>query len=278
MRLGVSTDFESTNCEQWMKNILDLQLKTVVFPLNCEDEEAKIDEYCRAAKEAGITIAEVGIWRNAIDANEDVAKENLKYSIKQLALAEKIGARCCVNVAGAFSGDRWDGPTRDNFSKDAWKKTVKMIQTIIDEVNPKNTYFSIEPMPWMIPTGPEEYLNLIEDVARDRFAVHMDIINMITSPRRYFFPEEFMEKSFELLKGKIRSCHMKDIGQIPEYTFQVRECAPGEGVFPLERYVELATAEDANMPMIIEHLHTNEEYQNSVAYVRQRLSKGGIIL
>lgn len=77
-------------------------------------------------------------------------------------LADKIGARCCVNVTGALSGERWDGPHRDNFSKEAWKKNVRTIQTIIDEAKPQNTYFTIEPMPWMIPTGPEEYLNLIE--------------------------------------------------------------------------------------------------------------------
>lgn len=269
MRLGVSTDLGAKSSAEWISENKKLGLSAVVFPLNARDDENKIKEYAKAANDADITIAEVGIWRNAIDANPDVEKENLKYSIEQLALAEQIGANCCVNVVGAFSGNRWDGPTADNFSKEAWNKSVKMIQTVIDEVNPKNTYFTIEPMPWMIPTGPEEYLHLLEAVNRDRFAVHMDIINMINCPERYFFPEEFILKSFDLLKGKIKSCHLKDVDLLGDFTFQLRECACGEGTFPVDKYIAAATKEDANMPMIIEHLSGDNAYRESVDFVKR---------
>jgi len=269
MRLGVSSDLGCANAQDWVSANLDLGLGSVVFPLNSKEKESRIQEYAQAAKEADLLIAEVGIWCNAIDADPTKAKENLKYSIEQLALADRIGARCCVNVVGAYSGTRWDGPCRDNFSKEEWKKSVKMIQTVIDEVNPKNTYYTIEPMPWMIATGPEEYLNLIEDVARDRFAVHMDIINMINCPDRYFFPEEFLEKCFGMLKGKIKSCHLKDVNLRGDFTFQLRECACGEGEFPIGRYIELAHLEDPDMPMIIEHLHGDNEYRTSVDFVKR---------
>lgn len=270
MRLGVSTDLGARTAEEWVKANKELGLKTVVFPLNSREEDSRIDEYAKAAGDAGISIAEVGIWCNAIDANPQAEKENLKYSIDQLALADRIGARCCVNVVGAYSGSRWDGPTADNFSKEAWNKSVKMIQMVIDEVKPTNTFFTIEPMPWMIPTGPEEYLNLIEDVARDRFAVHMDIINMINCPERYFFPEEFVDKCFDLLKGKIKSCHLKDVNLLGDFTFQLKECACGEGTFPLEKYIAAASMEDPDMPMIIEHLSGDNAYRESVDYVKSK--------
>lgn len=38
---------------------------------------------------------------------------------------------------------------------------VCMIQKIIDRAEPKNTKFSIESMPWMIPSSPDEYLRLM---------------------------------------------------------------------------------------------------------------------
>ena len=271
MRLGVSSDLGAKNAKEWADANVELGLKAVVFPLNYSADDSTINEYKKAADEADLLIAEVGIWRNAIDSDGDKEKENLKYSIEQLALADKIGARCCVNVVGAYSGTRWDGPSKDNFSKEAWNKSVKMIQTIIDEVKPKNTFFTIEPMPWMIPTGPEEYLRLIEDVERDEFAVHMDIINMVNCPERYFFPEEFLDKTFSILKGKIKSCHLKDVNLLSDFTFQLRECACGEGTFPIERYVELANREDEKMPMIIEHLKDDNEYRQSVEYVSNRL-------
>ena len=53
--------------------------------------------------------------------------------------------------------------------------------------------------------------------------------NMITTPRRYFFSEEFLEECFVKLRGTIVSCHLKDIRLKPEYTFQLEECACGCG-------------------------------------------------
>ena len=41
-------------------------------------------------------------------------------------------------------------------------------------------------MPWMIPSNPDEYIRLINDVDRPQFAAHLDVVNMITSPERYF--------------------------------------------------------------------------------------------
>ncbi len=56
---------------------------------------------------------------------------------------------------------------------------------------------------------------------------------------------------------------------LPQYTFQLRECACGEGEVNLRKYMELATQFDKEMPMIIEHLNTDEEYLASLAYVKK---------
>lgn len=276
MRIGLSTNFNEDSAEKWAAKMVSLGCKSVVFPLNCEAPDSQIDEYVAAAKENDLLIAEVGIWRNAIDRREDERKKNLEYSIGQLALADRIGARCAVNVGGS-RGSRWDGGYKDNFSGEVWELTVDMARKIIDEVKPKNTFFTLEPMPWMVPTGPKEYLKLIEAVDRDRFGVHMDIINMINCPDRYFFHDEFLEETFDLLGDKIKSCHLKDIRLLDGYTFQLKECAIGEGVFNIEKYVELADKYDKDMPMIIEHLSSDEEYIKNIKYVKERLKVNSIL-
>ncbi|MDO4298486.1 MAG: sugar phosphate isomerase/epimerase [Lachnospiraceae bacterium] len=271
MRLGISSSLAHTTPEEWASNMKKLGCRSVVFPVNYTADEKVILAYEKAARAHDLQIAEVGIWRNAIDMREEKRNEAMEYSIGQLRLADRLHARCCVNVAGAVGGERWDGAYPENFSRKAWESTVRMIQELIDEVKPQNTYFTIEPMPWMYPTGPEEYLRLLEEVGRDRFAVHMDVINMINTPERYFFPERFVEHCFELLGDRIRSCHIKDILLRQEFTFQLQECACGEGTFCLERYVELAEQADPEMPMIIEHLDDDQAYVESAAYLRKRL-------
>lgn len=272
MRLGISVPLAHETPAQWAQQQVKLGCRSVVFPLNCEAPRELVDEYVSEAEKNGLLIAEVGIWRNATAPDEEERRKNLEYSIGQMRLANYIGARCCVNVAGS-TGRRWDGGYRENFSQEQRRRTIEMVRTVIDEAGPGSSYFTLEPMPWMLPTGPQDYLQLLEEVDRDRFAVHMDIINMISTPERYFFPEDFLEETFKLLGGRIRSCHIKDILLQQEFTFNLRECACGEGVFPLERYAQLAHEADPDMPMIIEHLGADEEYIASMAYTGKRLAK-----
>ncbi len=271
MRLGTSSPLKHNSPEEWASNQLALGCSTVVFPLNCNDDEKKIIAYKDAAQKAGLTIAEVGIWRNALAANPEERNANMDYCVNQLRLADFLGARCAVNVAGAF-GTRWDGGYRANFTDRAWKESIAMVQQIIDRANVKNTFFTLEPMPWMIPTGPKEYIRLLEAVDRDHFAVHMDIINMINSAERYFNPEEFVDQCAELLGNKIRSCHIKDVHLAQEYTLQLQECGPGDGEFPLRYYVEKMNAIDPNMPVILEHLNSDQEYIKYMNYLKEELN------
>ena len=272
MYLGLSSSLKHSSPKEWAETHKALGLKAVVFPVDCNAGEKLIEAYKEEAEKHGLLIAEVGIWRNTLAADMAEREKWIDYGIRQLKMADKIGAACCVNVVGTPYGPRWDGGYRQNFSQELWQLAVRMIQRIIDEAKPLHTKFSIESMPWMIPSSPDEYLRLIKDVNRKEFGAHLDVVNMITSPERYFFNDKFLEECFSKLKGKICSCHLKDIRLKEEYTFQLEECACGQGTLDLELFAKLATAENAQMPMIIEHLSTDEEYLASLKYVQKRLA------
>lgn len=271
MYLGISSSLRHKNPEDWAFKHKELGLKSVVFPVDYTAGEQTYMKYKDAAEKNGLLIAEVGIWRNTLAKDLNERKKCIEYAINQLKMADKIEAVCCVNVVGTPYGPRWDGGYRQNFSEELWKLAVSMIQQIIDTSNPQKTKFSIETMPWMIPSNPDEYIRLINDVDRPQFAAHLDVVNMITSPERYFFNDLFLKECFDKLKGKICSCHLKDIRLKEEYTFQLEECPCGNGSLDLELFAKLATLENEKMPMIIEHLSSDEEYIQSVKYVQKRL-------
>ncbi len=271
MYLGISSSLEHSTPQEWASKHSALGLKSIVFPVDYLAGEATIEAYRQEAAQTGLTIAEVGVWRNTLAADSAERAKWTEYAIQQLMMADRIGARCCVNVVGTPYGPRWDGGYKGNFSKELWQMAVQMIRDIIDTAKPRKTKFAIEPMPWMIPGSPDEYLRLIDDVNRDEFGVHLDIVNMITSPERYFFNDRFIEECFSKLKGMICSCHLKDVRLKEEYTFQLQECALGEGNLNWPLYVSLANAEDPAMPMIIEHLTSDSDYINSVNFVKSRL-------
>ncbi len=267
MKLGTSSPLKHSGPEDWAKKHRSLGLEAINFHLTCKDDEALIDEYVKCAKDEGLKIAEVGVWRNTLSVDEDIRKEAIRYAIGQLELADRIGAGCCVNILGA-RGPIWDGAYKDNYSDEAWKLGVKVIREIIDAVNPKNTYFTIESMPWMIPDGPDEYQKLIELVDRDRFAVHLDVFNWMTSAKRYFYNEDFVDECFEKLGKLTKSVHLKDVKLEEGYTLHLRETYPGDGGINIYHLIEKALSYDADMTFIVEHLNTDEEYLRSVKYVQ----------
>lgn len=271
MRLGTSSPLFHTSPKDWAQRHKDLGLGAINFPLTCEDDPALVQTYADCARQAGLQLAEVGVWRNMLDPDEEKREKAVQYAIGQLELADRIGAACCVNILGA-RGARWDGPYKENFDPETWKMGVEVIRRIIDTVQPRHTYFTIESMPWMFPTGPDEYLRLLEDVDRERFAVHLDVFNWITSARRYFCNEEFVDECFEKLGPYIKSCHLKDVRLEEAYTLHLTETSPGKGGINLRHLIRTAERYDPDMPFVIEHLDSDEAYLQSVAYV-QTLAK-----
>lgn len=270
MRLGLSSPLNHKGPKDWGMKLREIGCGAVNFPVDYTCSEEKILAYANAAKENDLVIAEVGAWCNPISPYKEVREAALLRCKGQLRLADKIGAGCCVNVSGS-KGPRWDGAYKENLTKSTWEDMVRSIREIIDDVNPVNTYYTIEPMPWMYPMGPDEYLQLIKDVDREHFAVHMDIFNWMTTPERYFYHEEFMEECFQKLGPYIRSCHLKDVLLGEEFTLRFQETACGKGSLNLEKYVSLAQAVNPEMPLIIEHLDNDEAYMESLEYVRRRL-------
>ncbi|MDO5156905.1 MAG: TIM barrel protein [Eubacteriales bacterium] len=273
MILGLSSSLTYRSPQDWARKHKALGCDAVVFPIDSNAPQNQIDDFYQAAKEEKLTIAEVGVWKNTLAADVTERNKNIHYAINQLKMADYIGANCCVNIIGTPHGPIWDGAYAGNYSEQTYRMAVQMIQYIIDEAAPQKTKYTIETMPWMIPSSPDEYVQLIKDVNRDAFGVHLDFINMINCPKRYFFPQDFMKECFDKLKNRIVSCHLKDVLLKNEYTFQLKECACGQGTMPLELYAELATKERKNMPMIIEHLDSDEAYLESLSYVKNRLHR-----
>lgn len=269
MRLGVAMNPPHSCPEEWADKLAALGLGAAVFPCGEQAPDSLVDAYAEAARSHDIVIAEVGAWCNPLSSDPVARGNNMELCKRRLALADRVGARCCVNIAGTDGGPQWDGPYRENFGEAAMEKTAASVREILDAVKPEHTFYTLEPMPWMIPSSPEQYLELIGRVAHPRFAVHMDVVNMISSPEKYFFNRAFMENAFALLKGRIRACHVKDVVIGPKLTLHLSETMCGDGALDIRRYAELADAEDPSMPFIIEHLAEWDAYLESIDRVRR---------
>ncbi len=230
-------------------------------------------EIKKAFAAEAVVIAEVGAWRNILDPDPQKRTDNLRYVAERLQLAEAVGARCCVDIAGSFNPDLWYGPNPKNLSKEFFDTTVQNCRKLIDEVKPKNTKFSIEMMPWSLPDGPDSYLKLIHAVDRKAFGVHLDVCNIINTPDRYYRNSEVISECFQKLRPWILSCHAKDLAWETkgEYNVHFQETIPGRGQINYATYLKELTTVDA--PLMLEHLKSAEDYAEARDYVR-RVAQG----
>ena len=120
MKLGTSSPLAHESAEEWAAKHRSLGLEAINFHLTCEDDPSAVDEYVKKAAKYGLVIAEVGVWRNTLDPDEEEREKAIRYAAGQLALADRIGARCCVNILGA-RGSRWDGAYRENYLEETWE-------------------------------------------------------------------------------------------------------------------------------------------------------------
>src|SRR5512133_2463551 len=63
------------------------------------DDAAAVSAVEKAFAAENVVIAEVGAWKNMLDPDAARRRENLAYVVERLALAEAVGARCCVDIA-----------------------------------------------------------------------------------------------------------------------------------------------------------------------------------
>jgi len=278
MRFGGPVFQEYNNPQGWIEAVRAKGYRAAYCPLSVEEHPADvIASYARAAQDADIVIAEVGTWCNPLSPDETIRQAALERCKVGLWLADEIGARCCVNIAGS-RGEKWDGPCAQDMTPETYDMIVTSVQEIIDSVQPKRSDYTLEGMPWMYPDSPQSYLKLMLDIDRPHFAAHLDPVNWINSPDRYFKNSSLLEESFRLLGTHIRSIHAKDILLEDHLTVHLPEVRIGLGGLDYPCFLRLANQLPPDTPFMLEHLPHEEDYDLAAAQVRKTASDIGIYL
>jgi len=263
--------------ESWIAALRRRGYTAAYCPLSGEEDPAVIEAYLKAAEEADIVIAETGAWSNPLSPDEDERISALRKCKRQLALAQALGARCCVNISGS-RGRNWAGPHPLDLTAETFDLIKDTIREIIDSVKPTHTYYALETMPWMYPDSADSYLRILEAVDRTAFAVHFDPVNLISSPQRYFKSGKVITDFVSKLGSRIRSCHGKDVLLSEEPLVHLREVRPGLGGLDYRTLLQELDSLDPDTPLMLEHLNSDEEYAQAAEHVRCLAQEIGIAL
>lgn len=247
-------------------------------PCSPEASDDLVAAYAEAAAAHDLLIAETGAWTNPITGDEEQRKAAMDKCVAALDLAERLGARCCVNIAGSRNPKTWDGPHPDNLSPATFDLVVESVRAIIDAVKPKRTFYTLEPMPYMLPDSADSYLALLEAIGRKAFAAHFDPVNMLNTPAKVYDSGAVVREFYEKLGPHIRAIHIKDVVLRPGLTVHIDEVRPGLGTFDCASVLTGAEAIDPDMPILVEHLPGETEYALAAAHVREQAEANGVPL
>ena len=262
----LSTRSYSTPAE-WVAALQAKGYRAAYCPVGLDADADEVAAYRQSAIDADIVIAEVGAWSNPLSPDAEIRQAALEKCRGSLALADAIGARCCVNIVGS-RGERWDGPHMDNLTEKTFALIVETVQEIIDTVQPQTTHYTLETMPWMYPDSPESYLRLYEQIDRPHNAVHLDPVNLVNSVQRYFATGDLIRDCFAQLGPHIRSCHAKDIHLQDNLTVHLDEVRPGAGALDYQTFLTELEKLDPDTPLMLEHLPNEAEYDAAAVHVR----------
>ena len=101
MRLGGPIFAKHETLDQWIDAVRALGYRAAFCLVELDTSDDSIRAYSAAAREVDIVIAEVGAWSNLLSQDRETRNAALAKCKKALALADTIGARCCVNIAGS---------------------------------------------------------------------------------------------------------------------------------------------------------------------------------
>jgi sugar phosphate isomerase/epimerase len=246
--------------------------------LDPDDEQGCID-YGDAIRKRGLMVAEAGVWIRLVGPDEAETSANLQKAIRRMKVAELVGAQCCVDICGSLHPTSWHGAHPDNVSEALFEAAVVVARTIIDEVRPERAKFTYEMMQWTLPDSADSYLELIQAIDRPAFGVHMDPTNLINSPRRYYDTAAAIRDCFEKLGPHVVSCHAKDVALDTERAIvHLSETRIGTGNLDYATYLECLDSLGRDVPLMLEHLKTPEEYKLAADEVRRVALRMGIDL
>ncbi|MFI5382426.1 MAG: sugar phosphate isomerase/epimerase family protein [Tepidisphaerales bacterium] len=240
------------------------------------NDAARIRAFTDAFAKHDVVLAEVGRWVNLMDADPAKRQQNLQTVTDGLALAEALGALCCVDIAGSFNPTSWFGPHPDNLTPKFFDAAVENARKIIDAVKPKRAKFCYEVMGWAFPDTPDNYAKLIKAIDRPGFGVHLDPCNAVNSPEKFYRNTDLLNECFDKLGPWIASCHAKDLTWDVEMNVHFREVRPGKGSLDYTTYLRRLAALPHNPPLMLEHLPNAEEYAAGAKYIVETGTKAGL--
>ena len=203
---------------------------------------------------------------NLIDPDSEKRAAWHEHLCERFAQADEVGARCFLEMPGTCDPNSFHMPHPNNLTDECRDMIVERVREVIDAVRPRRTKFALEMMPFIHPSDPDSYVELLKAVDRESFGVHLDPVNILNSPDRCFNNGKLIKECFDKLGGAILSCHVKDVTLLPTaFPLGIEQCRTGTGLVDYRTYLSELNRLPPDTPLMTEPMPGLEEYEYDLA-------------
>jgi len=241
------------------------------------DDHARVAEVREAFVAADVVLAEVQCWNNLLDPDPQVRQRNREQVVEALALADELGAVCALDTVGSFAPQSLNHHHPDNFSSEAFDAGVETARYILDAVKPTRAFFAYEVLAMHVLDGPDAIEAMVRAVARPRFAVHLDLVNLVSCPRTYWRNGSLAQECVRRFGEHIVAAHAKDVLLEDDCdTVHLDETRPGLGNLDYRSYLAALAALPHTVTLLMEHLESDAEYEAAARHIRHEAQAVGV--
>lgn len=203
---------------------------------------------------------------NLIDPDSEKRAAWHEHLCERFAQADEVGARCFLEMPGTCDPNSFYMPHPNNLTDECRDMIVERVREVIDAVRPRRTKFALEMMPFIHPSDPDSYVELLKAVDRESFGVHLDPVNILNSPDRCFNNGKLIKECFDKLGGAILSCHVKDVTLLPaSFPIGIEQCRTGTGLVDYRTYLSELNRLPPDTPLMTEPMPGMQERDYDLA-------------
>ena len=239
--------------------------------------ESEISELKQALDEHDVDFYDMMVWTNLLHPDTAVREQNIRYVIESFEAAERCGVRSITGITGSMAPGDYRMYVRmhpDNFTKEAWKRSVESIRRILDATAGYKVVWGMEQCITTAVSSPEATRQIIEDVDDPRCKCVLDVTNMI-SLHTLYRSSELIDEIFDLLGEDIVGAHAKDFRLEDRMLVDLQEVPPGQGILDYETYLVRLSRLSWPRTLMLEHFPA-EEYPAAKRYIEETAARVGV--
>lgn len=271
---------------------LDMEFKDIDLSTPEAITKEKAHKVRDAFRDANISIVSISAYTNLVHPDKEQREKNINYVKALLKYARDFGTPYVISETGTYNKESDWSYDEKNSTEEAYQEIKDVIEDIAKYAYDHDAVFLIENYVNNIVGSVEQIARLFNDVDHPGLGLLMDPTNYFTDKNIDDVDEE-LHRIFNCLQDRIKIAHAKDckraanieekhagIDAASHNTFRgagaIELPAAGQGNLNYDLYLKLLSKKYPNIPIILEHIDSEEEIPGVKKFLDERLKVVGV--